>query len=99
MKALITGAGGFIGSHVIEGLLREGYQVRALVHYNSRGERGHLSAVPPAQQWQLDVKLGDIVDPFLVRDMVEGCDVVLHLAALVGIPYSYLALASYLATN
>lgn len=96
---MITGAGGFIGSHVTELLLHEGYRVRALVHYNSRGSWGHLQQVPEALRSRLDVKLGDVTDPFLIRSLVEGCDVVLHLAALIGIPYSYIAPASYVATN
>ncbi len=94
---LVTGAGGFIGSHVVEALLRHGYQVRALVHYNSQGSWGHLREL--GQQDQLDVRLGDVTDPYLVRDLVDGCEVVLHLAALIGIPYSYHAPASYIATN
>lgn len=99
MKILITGAGGFIGSHVTELLLREGYHVRGLVRYNSAGHWGHLSQVPEKLRRRLEVRLGDITDAFLVRDLVAGCDVVLHLAALIGIPYSYIAPASYLATN
>jgi NAD dependent epimerase/dehydratase len=98
-RILVTGAGGFIGSHVTELLLREGHQVRALARYNGRGEVGHLRHVPENLRANLEVRLGDITDPFLVRDLVAGCDVVLHLAALIGIPYSYIAPASYLATN
>ncbi|MCX6896753.1 MAG: GDP-mannose 4,6-dehydratase, partial [Verrucomicrobia bacterium] len=96
---LVSGAGGFIGSHVTELLLRSGHSVRALVRYNSRGSWGHLADVPPRLQKRLEVKLGDVTDPFLVRDLVAGCDAVLHLAALIGIPYSYVAPASYVATN
>jgi NAD dependent epimerase/dehydratase len=99
MKILITGAGGFIGSHVTELLLREGYSVRALVRYNSRNDFGHLAGVPEHLRPRLEVKLGDVVDPYLVFDLVMGCDVVMHLAALIGIPYSYVAPASYVATN
>jgi len=99
MKILITGAAGFIGSHVTELLLREGYDVRALVRYNSRNDFGHLDAVPEHLRQRLEVKRGDVVDPFLVGDLVTGCDVVMHLAALIGIPYSYVAPASYVATN
>jgi FlaA1/EpsC-like NDP-sugar epimerase len=98
-RMLITGAGGFIGSHVTELLLREGHQVRALVRYNGRGDIGHLRHVPQNLRAGLKVQFGDITDPFLVRELVLGCDVVLHLAALIGIPYSYIAPASYLATN
>src|SRR4051794_40884224 len=98
-RILITGAGGFIGSHVTELLLREGHQVRALVRYNGRGDIGRLRHVPPNLRAGLGVQLGDITHTFLVRELVLGCDVVLHLAALIGIPYSYIAPASYLATN
>ena len=96
---LITGAGGFIGSHVTELLLREGHRVRALARYNGRGDIGHLRYIPKNLCSNLEVRLGDITDPFLMRDLVAGCDIVFHLAALIGIPYSYIAPASYLATN
>jgi NAD dependent epimerase/dehydratase len=98
-RILITGAGGFIGSHVTELLLQRGHQVRALARYNGRGDIGHLRHVPQDLRGGLEVRLGDINDPFLVADLVTGCDIVLHLAALIGIPYSYVAPASYLATN
>jgi len=96
---LITGAGGFIGSHVTELMLREGHQVRALARYNGRGDIGHLRHVPQELCTRLEVRPGDVTDPFLVRDLVAGCDIVMHLAALIGIPYSYIAAATYLATN
>lgn len=99
MTVLVTGAGGFIGSHLVEALLRDGHGVRALVRYNSRGHWGHLAPFASAPPDRLDVRLGDITDPYLVRDLVAGCDVVFHLAALIGIPYSYHAPASYVATN
>jgi dTDP-glucose 4,6-dehydratase len=99
MRVLVTGAGGFIGSHLVELLLREGYQVRALARYNGRGDFGHLSKVPEVLRLKLEVKLGDVTDPFLLRSLVMDCDIVMHLAALIGIPYSYLAPASYVATN
>ncbi len=99
MKVLVTGAGGFIGSHVAELFLREGHQVRALARYNGRGDWGHLGDVPAEIRDGLDVRLGDITDAAFVRDLVADCDVVLHLAALIGIPYSYAAPASYIATN
>jgi NAD dependent epimerase/dehydratase len=99
LRVLITGAGGFIGSHVTELFLREGHHVRALARYNGRSDIGHLIDVPKNLHNRLDIRLGDITDPFLVRDLVAGCDVVLHLAALIGIPYSYIAPASYLSTN
>jgi NAD dependent epimerase/dehydratase len=99
LQVLVTGAGGFIGSHVTELLLQEGHYVRALARYNSRNDIGHLREVPESMRQRLDVKLGDVADPFLAGHLVEGCDVVLHLAALIGIPYSYVAPASYVSTN
>jgi NAD dependent epimerase/dehydratase len=98
-RILVTGAGGFIGSHVTELLLRGGHEVRALARYNGRGDIGHLRHIPQNLRAGLEVRLGDITDPFLMRDLVVGCDIVLHLAALIGIPYSYIAPASYLAAN
>src|SRR5438477_2223174 len=99
MKCLVTGAGGFIGSHLTQLLLEEGHQVRAMVHYNAAGGWGHLSSLALSSCSGLDVLLGDITDPFQMHDLVNGCDVVLHLAALIGIPYSYQAPASYVETN
>ena len=99
MKYLITGAGGFIGSHVVELVARAGHEVRALAHYNSRGSWGHLDGLTPELAQRVEVLLGDVTDSGLVRQLVAGCDVVLHLAALIGIPYSYHAPASYVATN
>lgn len=99
MKYLVTGAGGFIGSHVVEALLQAGHDVRALARYNSRGSWGHLDISPAAAHPKLEVRLGDVSDASMVRALVDGCDVVLHLAALIGIPYSYHAPASYVATN
>ena len=99
MNVLVTGAGGFIGSHVTELLLREGHHVRALARYNGRGDIGHLNSLPAELLDRLDIRLGDVTDPFLMRDLVDDCDIVLHLAALIGIPYSYVAPASYVATN
>lgn len=93
----MTGAGGFIGSHLAERLVREGWEVRALVRYNSRGERGWLSG--SEVESEIDFRAGDIRDPFFVRTACEGCDVVFHLAALIGIPYSYVAPQSYLEVN
>lgn len=98
MKVLVTGAGGFIGSHVVERMLADGHEVRALVHYNSLGSWGHLTA-PASGAERLEVELGDVTDPFRMRALVQGCDAVLHLAALIGIPYSYAAPSCYVATN
>lgn len=99
MTVLVTGAGGFIASHLVEHLLQAGQGVRALVRYNGRGTWGHLDHFRSAPPDRLDVRLGDVTDPFLVCNLVRGCDLVYHLAALIGIPYSYHAPASYVAVN
>lgn len=99
VPVLVTGAGGFIGSHLVEALLERKARVRALVRYNSRGHWGHLEKLPPEQLGQLDVHLGDVTDPFYVRELVRDVEIVFHLAALIGIPYSYIAPASYVETN
>jgi NAD dependent epimerase/dehydratase len=99
MNVLVTGAGGFIGSHLTQMLLSNGYKVRALVHYNSQNSWGHLSDIPPNLKENLEVRLGDLADPYLMAKMVNGCEVVFHLGALIGIPYSYQAPASYVSTN
>lgn len=98
-KALVTGAGGFIGSHLVEALLNTGWQVRALVHYNSRSHLGWLESLALAGRDDLEIVSGDVADPFQMLDVVGGCDTVFHLAALIGIPYSYAAPASYVQTN
>jgi len=96
---LVTGAGGFIGSHLTDHLVRAGARVRALVHYNGRNDWAHLEKLEPAVRHALDVVSGDICDPFFVQRIVDGCDVVFHLAALIPIPYSYVAPAVYVSTN
>jgi len=96
---LVTGAGGFIGSHVTEALVRAGARVRALVHYNSRNDWGQIELLEPDVRGRLEVLAADIRDPFLCRKAVTGQSVVLHLAALIAIPYSYHAPADYVATN
>ncbi|HML73241.1 MAG TPA: SDR family NAD(P)-dependent oxidoreductase [Anaerohalosphaeraceae bacterium] len=98
-KILVTGAGGFIGSHLVEALLERGANVRAFVRYNGRNDWGMLSDLPVESQKSLDVISGDIRDPFFVRKAVQGCDAVFHLAALIGIPYSYVAPCDYVAVN
>ncbi len=97
MHILCTGAGGFVGSHLCERLVREGHQVRALAHYHSDGGRGNLDNSPLAAEMELIA--GDIRDSDSVDSAVDGCEVVFHLAALVGIPYSYHAMRSYVDTN
>ena len=94
---LVTGAGGFIGSHLAEACVREGANVRAMVHYNALGSRGWLDRSPI--QAELDIRSGDITDPDSAYASVEGCDIVFHLAALIAIPYSYQAPHSYVRTN
>lgn len=96
-KVLVTGAGGFIGSHLVEKLVSAGAETRALVRYNSSGTWGWLDQ--SAVKDHVQVISGDICDRDCVSVAVKGCDIVLHLAALIAIPYSYHAPASYVRTN
>lgn len=98
-KVLVTGADGFIGSHLVQSLLQSGLEVKPFCLYNSNGSWGWLDTLPGSTKNQLDVVLGDIRDPLCVREAMHGCDVVFHLAALIAIPYSYIAPASYIDTN
>ena len=98
-RTLITGADGFIGSHLTEELVRQGYDVKAFVFYNSFNSWGWLDRAPSEIQNQLDVFAGDIRDPHGVREAMRDCDVVLHLAALIAIPYSYHSPDTYVDTN
>ncbi len=98
-RVLITGAGGFIGSHLTEELVRSGASVRAFVRYNSRGSHGWLDRTEPGLAKQIEFVAGDVTDAGRVREALEGCDIVFHLAALIGIPYSYHAPESYVQTN
>jgi NAD dependent epimerase/dehydratase len=98
-KILITGADGFIGSHLTEELVKQGHDVRAFVFYNSFGHWGWLDESSEDIKRDLDVFAGDIRDPHGVRTAMKDCDVVLHLAALIGIPYSYHSPDSYVDTN
>ena len=96
---LVTGAAGFIGSHLVEMLVREGYRVRAFVHYNSQGRWHHLEQLAGDIRESIEIVPGDIADAGSVAMAVTGCTWVFHLAALIGIPYSYLAPSSYVQTN
>jgi NAD dependent epimerase/dehydratase len=98
-NVLVTGGGGFIGSHLCEALVSRGDRVRALVHYNGRGSAGHLDSVAPEIRNEIEVIGGDIRDPYALRDVVRDREVVFHLAALIAIPYSYVAPHSFFDTN
>ena len=98
-KILVTGADGFIGSHLVEGLLNNGCQIRAFVFYNSFSSWGWLDTFPKEKLEKIDVFSGDIRDPHGVKAAMKGCDVVFHLAALIAIPYSYHSPDTYVDTN
>lgn len=98
-RILVTGADGFIGSHLTEELVRRGHDVRAMVLYNSFSSRGWLDRSPPEIADALDVFHGDVRDPNGMRAAMKGCDVVLHLAALITIQYSYHSPDAYVDTN
>lgn len=98
-KILVTGADGFIGSHLVEELVRIGHPVRAFVFYNSFNSWGWLDHTSKAVRDEMEVFSGDIRDPFGVKKAMEGCNIVLHLAALIAIPYSYHSPATYVSTN
>jgi len=99
MNILITGADGFIGSHLTEALVRLGYNVRAFVFYNSFNSWGWLDHCAPCVKGRFEVFAGDIRDPHGVKKAMKGCDAVLHLAALIAIPYSYHSPDTYVDTN
>jgi NAD dependent epimerase/dehydratase len=96
-SVLVTGAGGFIGSHLAEALVRAGAKTRALVRYNSQGTSGWLDH--SQYKSEIEVIRGDVREADSVRSALKGIDVVFHLAALIGIPYSYVSPASYVSTN
>jgi len=98
-RILVTGADGFIGSHLVEALVRAGHEVRALVLYNSFGSRGWLDHADPAVVRGMEIIGGDVRDGSAMRALAQGRDTILHLAALIAIPFSYRAPESYVDTN
>ena len=98
-KILVTGAGGFIGSHLTEELVRQGEEVRGFVRYNSRDERGLLEDLPREIQNQIEVVPGDLKDPDGLKKALKGCSKVFHLGALIAIPYSYIHPFDFIQTN
>ena len=98
-RTLVTGADGFIGSHLTEELVRAGHDVRAFVMYDSLNSWGWLDACDASIRDELDIFAGDIRDPHGVKQAMDGCDTVVHLAALIAIPYSYHSPDSYVDTN
>lgn len=98
-RVLVTGAEGFIGSHLVEALIKAGARVTALVLYNSFGRHGWLDELSDEHRAAITVEMGDVRDGALIRQLAEGQDVLFHLAALIGIPYSYRAAQSYVDVN
>ena len=98
-KVLVTGADGFIGSHLVEDLIEEGFQVKAFVYYNSFNSWGWLDTLPKEVLNKIEIFTGDVRDPNGVRTAVKGVDIIYHLAALIAIPYSYHSPDSYVDTN
>jgi NAD dependent epimerase/dehydratase len=96
---LVTGAGGFIGSHLVEALASKGAELKIFIRYNSRNDLGMLKDIPSDIKNNLDIITGDIIDFGTVKKAVKNCDIVFHLAALIGIPYSYVAPGRYVDTN
>ena len=89
-RVIVTGAGGFIGSHLVQRLVERGVVVRAFVRYNSRHDTGLLALLPDATQKEIEVVSGDLRDAEAIRRAVAGTDLIFHLGALIAIPYSYL---------
>jgi dTDP-glucose 4,6-dehydratase len=98
-RVLVTGAGGFIGSHLTEALVRAGAGVRALIRYNSRNHHGHLEGLSREILREVEVVAGDLRDLHSVRQAVHGCDAVFHLGALIAVPYSFTNVTEYVQTN
>jgi len=98
-NALVTGAGGFIGSTLVERLVRDGARVRAFTRYNSRGDIGHLADISAEARAEVEIYSGDLQNPEAVRYAAAGCDAILHLGALIPIPYSYRHPREYVFAN
>jgi NAD dependent epimerase/dehydratase len=98
-KVLVTGAAGFIGSHLTERLVQLGANVTVFIRYNSRGSRGSLEMLPKELQSEIKLVMGDLKDPYAVKNAVKGQEIIFHLAALIGIPYSYVHPINYVQTN
>ena len=98
-KTLVTGAGGFIGSHLTEALIRMGANVKVFVRYNSRGDLGLLERLPEEIKREIEVFAGDLKDPEALRQPVKGCELVFHLGSLIAIPYSYINPMDFVQTN
>lgn len=98
-KIFLTGADGFIGSHILEKLVRKKYKVKALVYYNSFNNHGWIDKIDNEIKKKVEIISGDVRDAKILRDNIKGCDRIIHLAALIGIPYSYHSPNSYVDTN
>lgn len=98
-KIFVTGGGGFIGSHLVDKLVRKGIDVRVFVRYNSRNDWGMIDSLPLKIKKAVDVYQGDLKDPWSVKKALEGCNVVFHLGALISIPYSYMNPIDFVQTN
>ncbi|NQT95368.1 MAG: SDR family NAD(P)-dependent oxidoreductase, partial [Candidatus Omnitrophica bacterium] len=98
-RVLVTGSEGFIGSHLVESLLESGCKVRAFILYNSFNSWGWLDSFDKSKQKRIDIFLGDVRDPNGIRNAMKNIDIVFHLAALIGIPFSYHSPDSYIDTN
>jgi NAD dependent epimerase/dehydratase len=99
MRIFVTGAGGFIGSHLIENLVKSNHEVTALVHYNGRGTAGWLDSVSGEIKNSINIEFGDVTDSENMNQVSSGAEVIINLAALIAIPYSYVAPRSYVNTN
>jgi dTDP-glucose 4,6-dehydratase len=98
-KTLVTGAAGFIGSHLTEALVRQGAKVRVFVRYNSRSDLGQLERLPEESRQKVEMFFGDLKDPEAVRRSVKGCEVIFHLGSLIAIPFSYTNPMDFVQTN